>query len=73
MKDSENGQTFYSNVLVYEFEVASSEGDLANAFINYCLFCSSVNYIVLQIDLNESFIIGYTIYSFYFRLGLLYR
>lgn len=44
MEDEESHTSFKSNILVYEFEVASNLGDLANAFVNSAFSISSGNY-----------------------------
>ena len=48
MSDAESQTTFDSNVLVYEFEVASNLGDLVNGFINCGYSVANSNYSYLD-------------------------
>ena len=48
MSDAESQTTFDSNVLVYEFEVASNLGDLVNGFVNCAYSASNSNYSYLD-------------------------
>lgn len=44
MEDEESHTSFKSNVLIYEFEVASNLGDLVNSFVNSSFSTSGGNY-----------------------------
>lgn len=48
MSDAETQAAFDSNVLVYEFEVASNLGDLVNSFVNCAYSASNSNYSYLD-------------------------
>lgn len=48
MNDAESQTSFDSNVLVYEFEIASNLGDLTNGFVNCAYSVSNSNYSYLD-------------------------